>query len=96
MTFVTTSAFPARDCRRVTLKIKGIASNEETEITAVEMPDICFDSFQPPAISDPVITDFAKNFYLADMDCRNHDFDGIILLTGADNYWKLVTGETKK
>jgi len=56
-TFGTTTASPARDYRQVTLKIKRIVSDEVTEISAVEVPEICFDSIKPPAIRLPVITE---------------------------------------
>lgn len=96
MPFGTTEAAPAKQCRRVKFKLQSKYRNETFELTAIEVPEICFDSFSPPSVQEPVLAEFAKNNHLADTKLDQRDFDGISLLIGADNYSRVITGEMKK
>lgn len=60
------------------------------KLYAVEVPEICFDALFMPKIDNPAM----KNLNLADVKLTTLKLeDDILLLIGADNYWKLVTGE---
>nr|CAI5822722.1 unnamed protein product [Callosobruchus analis] len=98
MAFGNSERTPARVCRKVSLTLKSLHSNELTHITAIEVPHICFDNLDSPTLDDSSIYEFSINFPLADSSANEttNVAQGISLLVGADYYWKIVTGNTQK
>ncbi|XP_071055173.1 uncharacterized protein [Onthophagus taurus] len=86
---------PAKLCNRVQVNLKCLNTGNITQINAVEVPEICFDTLNPPTLNEPAIRQFAAKYQLADSS-EEGQRNGIVLLIGADYYWKLVTGEVKQ
>ncbi|KAF2894962.1 hypothetical protein ILUMI_11195 [Ignelater luminosus] len=74
----------------VELKLMSQYNDESIPITAIEVPEICFDSFLTPNVNHPMLT----TLNMADVSIGNAAaLNGIVLLIGADNRWKFATGE---
>lgn len=74
----------------VELKLMSQYDNDSIIINAIEVPQICYDSFQTPNVNHQSIS----TLNMADISIGNVKTEnGIVLLIGADNYWKLATGE---
>ena len=90
--FGSTQRAPAKLCNRVEINLKCQYSDNIVKITAAEVPEICLETLKVPKVNNP---GFSK-FKLADIVLRNGKDEKISLLVGADNYWKIVTGQTEK
>nr|CAH7762629.1 unnamed protein product [Callosobruchus chinensis] len=95
MAFGNSERTPARVCRKVSLTLKSLHSNELKHITAIEVPHICFDNLDSPTLDDSSIYEFSTNFRFR-VDETTNVAQAISLLVGADYYWKIVTGNTQK
>ncbi|KAF2894389.1 hypothetical protein ILUMI_11784 [Ignelater luminosus] len=74
----------------VELKLMSQYNDESIPITAIEVPEICFDSYLTPNVNHPMLT----TLNMADVSIGNAPtLNGIVLLIGADNYWKFAAGE---
>ncbi|CAH0558551.1 unnamed protein product [Brassicogethes aeneus] len=70
--------------------------SDQKEKHFTKVPEICFESLEPPSLNDPIIYNFSMNYQLADNNAAHRPTNGITLLVGADNYWKIITGETQR
>lgn len=88
MTFGKNEMAPARLCKRVALTLQGLHGNSEPiRMSAVEVPEICFDSLVAPSQSDPILQSFSRNHQLTDVSLNDPDvLSGISILVEADAY----------
>lgn len=84
---------PSKCCNKVELFLKSQHTKQYVKLNAIEVPEICFDALSTP----PTNIRKLNNYELADAKSAGKEpIKGISMLIGADNYWKIVTGETEK
>ncbi|KAJ8978639.1 hypothetical protein NQ317_003289 [Molorchus minor] len=84
---------PSQRCNKVELYLISQYTKKYVKLDAVEVPEICFDALSTP----PMNIRKLQNYQLADARLGGKEpINGISMLIGADNYWKIVNGETEK
>lgn len=90
VSFGSKSSGPPKLCKKVSLKLMSLHNHQTVTIEAIEVPEICLDVLKMPSQSNPL----TQGLQLADIQIQGKRmFPGISLLIGAENYWKIVTGE---
>ncbi|KAJ8928495.1 hypothetical protein NQ314_018947 [Rhamnusium bicolor] len=91
--FGSSQKSPSKCCNKVELYLRSQYTKQYVKLNAIEVPEICFDALSTP----PTNIRKLKMYELADARLAGKEpINGISMLIGADNYWKVVTGETEK
>ncbi|KAJ8929080.1 hypothetical protein NQ314_018279 [Rhamnusium bicolor] len=91
--FGSSQKSPSKCCNKVELYLRSQYTKQYVKLNAIEVPEICFDALSTP----PTNIRKLKMYELADARLAGIEpINGISMLIGADNYWKVVTGETEK
>ncbi|XP_075542185.1 uncharacterized protein LOC142576096 [Dermacentor variabilis] len=92
--FVEKSAMTRTKTRRVELWLRSQYYEKGVRVEALEVPCICADILA--AASNSVLLQLSKfHFQVADAS-RGDESENVDLLIGADHYWEIVTGSTKR